>query len=197
MYYPKTNRERRSSTARPLLLLTGSLTGCVVEQNYCPSSTGEDGEGSDTSTGTRTSTGSETTLNGTGSETSTSSGGTTNEGSESGSSSTGPALPVCGNGIVEGEETCDDGNRTPGDSAGLRVLRGLGRGSRLSASTDATWSSFDHNGCGSVSNNRSDLHLDLGDHYSKPIPCRRTSSADLFCAGDDWLRHRTNRCELR
>ncbi len=120
MYYPKEKRDQRSSITRPLLLLAGSLTGCVVEQNYyCPSSTGEDGGASDTSTDTSTSTstsaGAETTLNGTGSETSTSSGGTTNEGSESGSSSTGPALPVCGNGIVEGEETCDDGNATPGD----------------------------------------------------------------------------------
>jgi cysteine-rich repeat protein len=44
----------------------------------------------------------------------TSSGGTTSDGSESGSSSTGLALPVCGNGVVEGDETCDD-NPTPGD----------------------------------------------------------------------------------
>lgn len=29
--------------------------------------------------------------------------------------STGPEPPVCGDGVVEGDETCDDGNQTPGD----------------------------------------------------------------------------------
>jgi hypothetical protein len=44
LYYPKEKRNQRSSITRPLLLLAGSLTGCVVEQNYYyPSSTGEDG----------------------------------------------------------------------------------------------------------------------------------------------------------
>jgi len=32
-----------------------------------------------------------------------------------GSTTTGPDLPVCGNGVVEGDEACDDGNATPGD----------------------------------------------------------------------------------
>ncbi len=35
--------------------------------------------------------------------------------SETGNTETGPAPAICGNGIVEGDETCDDGNNTPND----------------------------------------------------------------------------------
>lgn len=48
-------------------------------------------------------------------DTSTSTGETTTDSTETGSSSTGPTPPVCGNGIIEDGETCDDGNQTPGD----------------------------------------------------------------------------------
>jgi len=36
-------------------------------------------------------------------------------GGSDGSTSTGPVAPVCGDGVVEGDETCDDGNATPND----------------------------------------------------------------------------------
>ena len=117
------------SAAALALVTTSALvtTGCVIEQidaiiaargvTECSSSTGE-GESTsdastDTSTGTGTNTSTETTAEGSG--TSSSSGGTASENTGSESSSTGPALPVCGNGVVEGEETCDDGNEVPGD----------------------------------------------------------------------------------
>lgn len=110
----------------PMLSCAALLaTGCVVERidaiiaergvTYCPSSSGEsDGNletSTDTSTGTSTDTSADTSADSTvSSDTSTSGSGT-----DSGSSSTGPALPVCGDGVVEGDETCDDGNATPGD----------------------------------------------------------------------------------
>ena len=112
----------------PFIASMALLSGCVVEQidailaqrgvTECSSSMGESGSDSDTSTNASTSTSTGTSdmfTVGSGSETSTSSGGTTSEGSESGSSSTGPVPPVCGDGVVEGDETCDDGNPTPGD----------------------------------------------------------------------------------
>jgi len=107
------------------------LSGCVAEQidaiiaqrgvTECSSSTGESGSdsdpSSDVSSGTSTSTGTPPDMSTASSvnDTSTSGEGTTSEGSESGSSTTGPMLPVCGDGVVEGDETCDDGNATPGD----------------------------------------------------------------------------------
>jgi cysteine-rich repeat protein len=50
-------------------------------------------------------------------DTSTTSGESTtgSSSSETGNSSTGPIPPICGNGIEEGDETCDDGNEIPGD----------------------------------------------------------------------------------
>lgn len=117
------SRDRCSAAA--LALLTSSVpatTGCVIEQidaiiadrgvTECPSSTGESESTSDASTST--STGASTETPGEDSGTSSSSGGTTSEGTGL-ESSTGPALPVCGNGVIEGEETCDDGNAVPGD----------------------------------------------------------------------------------
>ncbi|MBA3550438.1 MAG: DUF4215 domain-containing protein [Nannocystis sp.] len=107
------------------------LSGCVVEQidaiiaqrgvTECSSSTGESGSASDpssdVSSGTSASTGTPPDMSTASSvnDTSTSGEGTTSGGSESGSSTTGPMLPVCGDGVVEGDETCDDGNATPGD----------------------------------------------------------------------------------
>lgn len=105
------------------------LSGCVVEQidaiiaqrgvTECSSSTGESGRdsdaSSDASTGTSTGTTSDMSTASSGTDTSTSGEGTASDGSESMSSTTGPMLPVCGDGVVEGDETCDDGNATPGD----------------------------------------------------------------------------------
>ena len=122
-----TNLRHRCSARSLNLLICSALvpTGCVIEDidaliaergvTECPTSTGasESGGISDTSTGTSTST--ETSAEGSSSGTSSSSSGTTSESSDPGSSSTGPTLPVCGDGIVEGEETCDDGNAVPGD----------------------------------------------------------------------------------
>ncbi|MBA3550576.1 MAG: DUF4215 domain-containing protein [Nannocystis sp.] len=124
---PSTNH-RSNRPAHALCLLSGAAllaNACVVEQidaiiaergvTYCPSSTGESGGSSDTSTSTSTS--AETSAEGTvGSDASTSSDETTIMSTGTGSSSsTGPQITVCGDGIVEGEEACDDGNPTPGD----------------------------------------------------------------------------------
>lgn len=132
MHHAKNLRSQCSPGPFTLLTSMALLSGCVVEQidaiiaqrgvTDCPSSTGESGGNSDvsTSTSTDTSTGTSDDMSTVGSEgdTSTSGEGTTSDGSESGesgSTSTGPASPVCGDGVVEGDETCDDGNATPGD----------------------------------------------------------------------------------
>ncbi len=120
-------RSRSQCPAGPLPLLTAValLSGCVVERideilaqrgvTECPSSTGEGSGSSDASTAgsTDTSTGTTSDMStvSSGNDTSTSGEGTTTEAS----SSTGPVPPVCGDGVVEGDETCDDGNATPGD----------------------------------------------------------------------------------
>lgn len=106
----------------PLALLA---VGCVIEEidaliadrgvTECSSSTGGSSDSSGASTDTTASTGSETSANSIGSDTDSSSDETMSDGSGSGSSSTGPAPPVCGDGEVEGDETCDDGNAIPGD----------------------------------------------------------------------------------
>ena len=101
-------------------------TACVIEEidailaergvTWCSSSTGEI---DDTTTGTSTSTSTSTETSAAddtvGLDTSTTSDGTTGTTAGAESSSTGPALPVCGDGVVEGDETCDDGNDAPGD----------------------------------------------------------------------------------
>ncbi len=124
--YSTKSRDHHVPNMVPLLICTIFLvSGCVVEQidavlaergvTYCPTSTGESDGSLDTSTSTSTSTSTDTSMDATGSsDASTSGGESASESSESGSS-TGPALPVCGNGIVEGDEACDDGNATPGD----------------------------------------------------------------------------------
>ena len=95
------------------------LGGCVVEQidailaergdTYCPSGSGE--FNASTSTGLDSSTSTEGTSG---------SGSTTWDGETSGTStgsetSTGPSDPRCGDGVVEGDESCDDGNDIAGD----------------------------------------------------------------------------------
>lgn len=108
-------------------LLGGSVTACVEDidalsvdcgMTYCPSSSSESDGSGGTLTGSGTAgsssdTSGDTTVS---METSTSGGETTSgsSGDEFGSS-TGPTPPVCGNGVVEGDESCDDGNNTPGD----------------------------------------------------------------------------------
>ena len=105
-------------------------TACVVEQidallvehgvTYAPSSTGA-GDETTSTTGTSTSATETSAAQGTsGANVSTSDstsgdGETSGASGEAGSSSTGPSLPVCGNGILEADEDCDDGNATPGD----------------------------------------------------------------------------------
>ncbi|MBA3544992.1 MAG: DUF4215 domain-containing protein [Nannocystis sp.] len=110
-----------------LPLVTLLAAGCVIESidaiiaergvTDCPSSRGESSGNLDTSTGTSSDTSPDSTGS---SDASTSSGGngdesTDSSGSSGSGSSTGPSLPVCGDGVVEGDETCDDGNATPGD----------------------------------------------------------------------------------
>lgn len=108
-----------------------SLSGCVVEKidaiiaehgvTYWPSSTGEDSGALDTSTSTGTSTSTSTHSSDTDGDASTtgsaSGGGETiaSSGPDSSSTSTGPAVPVCGDGVVDGDEDCDDGNANPND----------------------------------------------------------------------------------
>ena len=116
-----------------IVVLLLCLCGCIIERidalldngvTYVPTSTAEasDGSGTATSTGS-TSTGSTST-----STTSTADGGggssaglvstTTGEVETSGgdaSETTAAPGPVCGDGVVEGAESCDDGNQTPGD----------------------------------------------------------------------------------
>lgn len=112
-----------------LLILCMSLTSlaCVVEQidaliaergvTYCPSSTGDEGETIDLSTGTSTSTTDAPASDGDAdSQVSTETGETSAHGSEGSSSGgTGTPEPVCGDGVIQGEETCDDGNASPDD----------------------------------------------------------------------------------
>ena len=87
---------------------------------YWPSSTGETSAPLETSTSTTTGTSgasedtSQTSTSGvsmTGSETS----GPDTFGSSSSSSTTDVPAPICGDGVVEGDETCDDGNDVPDD----------------------------------------------------------------------------------
>ena len=121
--------------ARPGIMITvcaafGSA-GCVIEKidaiiaehgvTYWPSSSGSDDGHLDTSTSTSMSTSTSTSTSDTSNTevgdlgSSTTSVGTSMHGGSDGSTSTGPAAPVCGDGVVEGDETCDDGNATPDD----------------------------------------------------------------------------------
>ncbi|HEY0135161.1 MAG TPA: DUF4215 domain-containing protein, partial [Nannocystis sp.] len=85
---------------------------------YVPSSSGEDSGHADTSTSASTGTstggvvGSESDGHGGTLESSTTAQAETQAASDGSSSGGGP---VCGDGVVEGDETCDDGNATPDD----------------------------------------------------------------------------------
>ncbi len=118
----------KDCTSRLFLCAIALTAGCVVEEidaliaergvTDCSTSTSESNGSLDTSTGSSSSSsssGSSSSDMSTSSTDASTVGDTASEGSESGSSSTGPALPVCGDGVVEGNETCDDGNATPGD----------------------------------------------------------------------------------
>ena len=118
---------RNSSWVALSITLSGS--GCVVEKidaiiaehgvTYWPSSTDEGSEsstGNDTSTSTSTSTSSTSTTTADASDSLAASTSIFGTGSTDGSSSsTGPGEPICGNSVVEGDETCDDGNADPDD----------------------------------------------------------------------------------
>jgi cysteine-rich repeat protein len=115
-------RNRMNGSTYLLLWVAPLLSSCVVEQiddilaergvTYCPSSTGESEGGLETSTSADTRTESSTGVV-SGSE-SSSTGGETSS-STTGAESTGPPVPVCGDGVVEGDEACDDGNAKPAD----------------------------------------------------------------------------------
>ncbi len=123
---------RRLRYPRTCILLCVILasSACVVEKidaiiaehgvTYWPSSTGDD-SAADTSTSTTGTTGTSTSTSDShaGSQSETMGSSTTNEAStnvETGaSSSTGAVGPVCGDGVVEGDEACDDGNANPDD----------------------------------------------------------------------------------
>ena len=107
--------------------LCAVCTACAVERideiiaehgvTYWPSSSGEDSEiphDTSTSTTTSTSSGAVGTESSTSGDSMAASDGSSSETSESSSSSGGPG-PVCGNGVVESGETCDDGNNLPDD----------------------------------------------------------------------------------
>ena len=118
-----TKQESRRAWRLRILLACISLgvTACVIEKIDAiiaehgvtwESTTGNESTGArDTSTSTSTSTsaGPEETSQSHGAE------GTSSAASTSASSSSGAEGPVCGDGIIDGEETCDDGNDTPDD----------------------------------------------------------------------------------
>ena len=119
-------RMTRSFSASVCVIVLTS--GCVVEDidaligergvTDCPSSTGSSESGLETSSSTSTSSSASGSSAASTHDPDTSSTGestTTAHSGSSGSSSTGSAPPVCGDGIVEGDEACDDGNATPGD----------------------------------------------------------------------------------
>lgn len=118
-----------SNNLKPFLLLALVTTGCAAERiqdiidqkgmTYC--SMGHDGGGDDApddgsstaghepcSTGSGSGTGTFTTTSGTSIGQSSSTGDTTTSGTTA-------EAPVCGDGIVEGDETCDDMNTVPDD----------------------------------------------------------------------------------
>ncbi len=109
--------------ALAFLTVTAVLaTACAVDQidaiidqrgvTDCPSSSSESGGTHHTSTDTTTSTAPPDSST---SDTSSTTSGTTAGGSSGSESGTGSPLPVCGDNVVEGDETCDDGNDVPDD----------------------------------------------------------------------------------
>jgi cysteine-rich repeat protein len=127
------DKDRQPSRAVQLTLLAAvSNTACVIEKidaiiaehgvTYWPSSSGEDAGHGETSTGTGTTDTSTSDTTGAGTDghdgtvsstSSTSEAGT--HGTSSGTGSTGAVEPFCGDGVVQGDETCDDGNAIAND----------------------------------------------------------------------------------
>jgi len=131
------NTNCRTGHASALIALCAALScaACVIEKidaiiaehgvTYWPSSSGEaDGYfDTSTSTNTSTSTSTSTSTDSTDAETdghsetsdSSTTGGLGTHGASDGSSSTGTLEPFCGDGVVQGDETCDDGNANADD----------------------------------------------------------------------------------
>ncbi|MBK7825532.1 MAG: DUF4215 domain-containing protein [Nannocystis sp.] len=116
------NSNRINNKSLGLLCVVPLLDACGVQQiddilaergvTDCPSSIGESSVEPDRSTNADAST--STSMGAmSGSGTSSTSGEPSS--STSGSDSTGPLPPVCGDGVIEGDETCDDGNDIPAD----------------------------------------------------------------------------------
>lgn len=124
-------KQLRLSIGTPGLVMAISVSGvaCAVERiddiiaehgvTYWATTTGEDSETHDASSGTGASTGTDGTSSGTGSFSTAEASmtGSGSGGSEAGgmSSSTSNGEPICGNGILEDGEGCDDGNDVAGD----------------------------------------------------------------------------------
>ena len=110
-----------------LVGLAALASGCAVEYidkilaergvTECSSSTGDLLETSDSSTGSTTTSGTETSTTDENASSSSDSSDTseTSDSSTTDSNSTGSPGPVCGNGLLEDGETCDDGNEIAGD----------------------------------------------------------------------------------
>lgn len=89
------------------------LIDSIIEERgvtECSTSGSDSSTNASTSTSESSDTSSDTTVLGASTSSGEDSATSTGHDPETESSSTGPAPPVCGNGILEGEETCDDGN---------------------------------------------------------------------------------------
>lgn len=117
-----TSPERKYFGGAMLVILCSPILmpACAVENDAIladrgvtdsASSTGNSSGGSEASTSTTTG----ASAGETSSSESTISGGETSATRPGSESSTGSPLPVCGDGVVEGDETCDDGNDVPDD----------------------------------------------------------------------------------
>ncbi len=116
---PERRLQRTGYCALAVLCSSVLTAACAVESidailadrgvTWCSSSTSDHSDTTTTSTSTGTSTGAASTSD------STTSPDETSDASSGSESSTGPSDPVCGDGVIEGDETCDDGNATPGD----------------------------------------------------------------------------------
>ena len=125
----RNNENRRASHAVQITLLAAvSNVACVIEKidaiiaehgvTYWPSSSGDDGD-PDTSTSMGTTDIGTSDTTGSGSDDGMAPSSSTSEvgthGTSGGTSSTGAMEPFCGDGVIQGDETCDDGNATPDD----------------------------------------------------------------------------------
>lgn len=120
------NVRSRICQALNIVTLCATLnTACAIEMidaliaergvTECTSSSGsEDSDTTDGESSAGSTSESSSSTSTTESDASTSSGESTTTEAETGGSSTGH-MPLCGNGVIEGDETCDDGNEIPGD----------------------------------------------------------------------------------